>query len=60
MSIDHTRTIIAAAQCMSDGDAIDFIDKHVTIEDIAAWVENMEPERKTPLFSLYGVTLEDD
>jgi len=49
MSITHTQAIIATAQCMTDGDAIDFIDQHITADDLMEWIEAYSPA-EMPIF----------
>lgn len=52
MSITHTQATIAMAQCMTQGDAIDFIDQHVTVDDLTEWIEQFTPEK--PRFTVHG------
>lgn len=59
MSITHTQAIIATAQCMTDGDALDFIDRHVTADDLMEWIEEFKP-REMPIFTVHGVVPEVD
>jgi hypothetical protein len=53
MSISHTATIVATAQCMTDSDAIDFIDEHVSVSDLMEWIEEMSP-KEMPTFCVHG------
>jgi hypothetical protein len=59
MSITHTQAIIATAQCMTDGDAIDFIDTHVTVGDLMEWIEEFTP-KEMPCFTVHGAVPEVD
>jgi hypothetical protein len=59
MSISHTQASIAMAQCMTQSDAIDFIDQHVTIEDLTEWIEEFSP-KEMPTFTVHGVVPEVD
>ena len=57
MSINHTQAVIATAQCMTDTDAIDFIDQHVTVDDLMEWIEEFSP-KEMPTFTVHGVVPE--
>ena len=47
MSISRIEAVFAATQCMTNQDAIDFIDENVTTEDLAALFDDKpNPEVK--------------
>jgi hypothetical protein len=44
---------------MSQSDAIDFIDQHVTVEDLTEWIEEFSPA-EMPTFTVHGAVPEVD
>jgi hypothetical protein len=48
------------AQSMTNDDAIDFIDRHCTLDDLADWITALEEQPNHPLFGKRGVTVEVD
>jgi hypothetical protein len=57
MSVPHTSLILATAQCMTNQDAIDFIDEHITEDDLAEWIEEFSPT-EMPAFVVHGAVVE--
>lgn len=53
MSLTHTQSIIATAQCMTDTDAIDFITEYVSVDDLVEWIEDSS-SAEMPTFCVHG------